>query len=84
MADIMAADMPTLLQPRSDGPGYSMYTYSVSEAAAAVFCALFATSGLLAVYQSFKTRAWIWIVMLIAIGGELSPRSFLIPSANSS
>lgn len=66
--------MPTVaIELRSEESTNSRYTYSVSQAAAAVFCALFAISGLLAIIQSVRTRAWIWIVMLIAIGGKSCP-----------
>lgn len=69
------SNMPSTLDDfQNEEPEYSMYSYSVSEAAAIIFCILFAVSGLIALYQSLKTRAWIWLVMLIAIGGKAETR----------
>jgi hypothetical protein len=51
-------------------PQTSAYTYPVSEAAAITFCVLFGLSCLVTVFQLFRKRAWIWIVMVLAVAGK--------------
>lgn len=63
-------------------PEVSAYTYPVSEAAAITFCVLFGLSGLVSTFQLFKSRAWIWIVMVLAVAGKYTP--FINMNNNSS
>ncbi|KAK3940383.1 RTA1 like protein-domain-containing protein [Diplogelasinospora grovesii] len=48
----------------------SFYPYQPSQAAAAVVCALFSIGFLLSFYQTIRHKAWIWCVMVLAIGME--------------
>ena len=44
--------------------------FSPSVPAAAVVCALFSIGFIVSFYQTIRTKAWIWFVMLVAIGME--------------
>ncbi|KAH8668689.1 RTA1 like protein-domain-containing protein [Xylariales sp. PMI_506] len=45
----------------------SYYYYQPSEALAGVACALFGINALLALFQVIRKRAWIWLVMVLAL-----------------
>ncbi|KAI5863234.1 RTA1-domain-containing protein [Durotheca rogersii] len=45
----------------------SFYHYDPSEAAAAVFCALFGLSLIYSTFMVIRTGAWVWTVQLVAI-----------------
>lgn len=53
----------------------SWYDYKPSEAAAIIFAVIYVIATIVSIYQTIRSRAWIWIVMVFASLSEsqLSP-----------
>ncbi|ORY69901.1 RTA-like protein, partial [Pseudomassariella vexata] len=45
----------------------SYYVYAPSQPAAIVMCAVYGINSIVAVYRTVLTRAWIWLVMILAL-----------------
>lgn len=45
----------------------SSYLYQPSTAVAGVACVIFGINALLALLQAFRKRAWIWLIMVLAL-----------------
>jgi hypothetical protein len=48
----------------------SYYAYQPSEPAAAVACAVFGIGALISFYQTIRYKAWIWLVMVLAVSSK--------------
>jgi len=55
-------------------PVRSFYPYSPSQAAAGVLCGLFSISFVLSFWQTVRHKAWIWFIMVFAIGSRRTPQ----------
>ncbi len=53
---------------------HTFYPYfQPSQAAAAIFCALFSIGALVSIWQTFRYKSWIWMVMIIAVLSATEP-----------